>query len=215
MRYPFWIVLVGLWSLACGGGREQAEALDVRIEEPGADEPTPLLHVLDTNGVEVALRRADSELLVPGDREAWSKIGRLFAADCAERALLRERELGREPDDRSWAAVLTARRYANGEVDGRARLSAESAAEATTILGATPDGPPMAAAFAAWFAVADDDTARVWNSIRGGKQTGAASTAALACREHAASVGEGVGELQWQAERLRHYLSDPVNGDED
>ena len=40
---------------------------------------------------------------------------RLFAADCAERALLRERTAGREPDSRSWAAVEVARRYARGE----------------------------------------------------------------------------------------------------
>ena len=40
---------------------------------------------------------------------------RLFACDCAERALSRERDAGREPDPRSWAAVEIARRYARGE----------------------------------------------------------------------------------------------------
>ena len=40
---------------------------------------------------------------------------RLFAADCAEAALLGERACGREPDPRSWAAVDVARRDARGE----------------------------------------------------------------------------------------------------
>ena len=39
---------------------------------------------------------------------------RLFAVDCAERALHRERDAGREPDPRSWAALDVARRYADG-----------------------------------------------------------------------------------------------------
>jgi len=48
---------------------------------------------------------------------------RLFACECAERALNREREQGREPDARSWAAIDAARRYANGEAT-RAELDA-------------------------------------------------------------------------------------------
>ena len=32
---------------------------------------------------------------------------RLFAADCAERALVRQRKAGREPDQRSWEAVAS------------------------------------------------------------------------------------------------------------
>ena len=40
---------------------------------------------------------------------------RLFACACAERALQRERDNGREPDEHSWAAITTARKFANGE----------------------------------------------------------------------------------------------------
>ena len=40
---------------------------------------------------------------------------RLFAVECAERALHRERDAGREPDPRSWAALDVARRYGNGK----------------------------------------------------------------------------------------------------
>jgi len=40
---------------------------------------------------------------------------RLWGCDCAERALLRERDAGREPDPRSWEAVRVSRLYADGE----------------------------------------------------------------------------------------------------
>ena len=50
---------------------------------------------------------------------------RLFAADCAEAALLGGRACGREPDPRSWAAVDVARRFARGEAT-RAELTAAS-----------------------------------------------------------------------------------------
>ena len=40
---------------------------------------------------------------------------RLWGCDCAERALLRERDHGREPDARSWAAIEVARAYSAGE----------------------------------------------------------------------------------------------------
>jgi len=61
---------------------------------------------------------------IPVDDRFWvvlreellsAKIMRLFACDCAERALERERTAGREPDKRSWDAVVVARRYANGK----------------------------------------------------------------------------------------------------
>ena len=40
---------------------------------------------------------------------------RIFACDCAERALLREREAGREPDPSTWDALRVARLYADGK----------------------------------------------------------------------------------------------------
>jgi len=43
-----------------------------------------------------------------------AKTLRLFACDCAERALRRERKARREPDARSWEAIKVARRYARG-----------------------------------------------------------------------------------------------------
>ena len=40
---------------------------------------------------------------------------REFACDCAEHALEREREAGREPDARSWKAIEVARAFIRGE----------------------------------------------------------------------------------------------------
>ena len=45
---------------------------------------------------------------------AWA--ARLFAADCAEAALLGERSCGREPDGESWAVVDAARMYVAGTI---------------------------------------------------------------------------------------------------
>ena len=63
--------------------------------------------------------------------ETWTETSaRLFAADCAERALIRERAAGREPDARSWAAIDAARAYARGEIDDAARAAAWAAERA-------------------------------------------------------------------------------------
>ena len=40
---------------------------------------------------------------------------KLWACDCAERALLREREAGREPDPRSWKGIKVQRAYLDGK----------------------------------------------------------------------------------------------------
>ena len=53
---------------------------------------------------------------------------RLFACECAERALLRERAAGREPHEDSWAAVIVARRYAEGQATEKELMAAQVAA---------------------------------------------------------------------------------------
>ena len=54
-----------------------------------------------------------------------------FACWCAERALLRERDAGREPDPRSWDAVEAKRAWLRGEIDDKALAAAADAAWAT------------------------------------------------------------------------------------
>ena len=88
---------------------------------------------------------------------------RLFAADCAESALLGERVCGREPDPRSWEAVSMARRYANGEISDAvlesARASACAAAWASA--EAAAEAATRAAAWAAAWASAE---AAAWDA---------------------------------------------------
>ena len=69
---------------------------------------------------------------IVGVLEGEERLQRLFACDCAERALQRERDAGREPDMRSWEAVAVSRRYANGQATDEERYAA-----------GTPQGPPQ------------------------------------------------------------------------
>jgi hypothetical protein len=55
---------------------------------------------------------------------------RLWGCDCAERALLRERAQGREPDPRSWEAIAVSRRYANDQATDEELTAARAAARA-------------------------------------------------------------------------------------
>jgi len=111
---------------------------------------------------------------------------RLFACDCTERALKRERKAGREPDERSWKAIIVSRLYANGE----ANLQELAAARAAARDAAWDAGDAAnAAANAAWAAYAADAAANAaWAAAR------AAGDAAYAA------------EIKWQRKRLARYL---------
>jgi hypothetical protein len=112
------------------------------------------------------------ERIDAGDKTVcrWATIGpalttwnertmRLFACDCAERALLRERERGREPDQRSWNSITVARRFANG---GASRQELDAAR--------------ASAGDAAWASAGDAAWAAAWAAT--GATTGAAAWAA-------------------------------------
>ncbi len=75
------------------------------------------------NKVVVARARLVARVTTWTDRSA-----RLFAADCAERALARERAAEREPDARSWAAIQAARDFAEGRISAAAEAAARAAA---------------------------------------------------------------------------------------
>jgi len=64
-----------------------------------------------------------------------ARLLRLFACDCAERALRRVRRAGREPDPRSWEAVKVARRFADGKATAK-QLDAARAAVRDAVLDA-------------------------------------------------------------------------------
>jgi len=89
------------------------------------------------------------------------KMLRLFACDCTERALLREREQGHEPDPRSWAAVEVARRFARGEATVE-ELEAARGTDAGGVAWSIVEDSVMNAAWdAAWDAARD----AAWDSV--------------------------------------------------
>jgi hypothetical protein len=87
---------------------------------------------------------------------------RLFAADCAARALGRERHQGREPDPRSWRAVKVAIRWALG-----LEPSAEWEAAREAVCGVAREAVCgvawMAARDTAWKAARDTAWQAVWD----------------------------------------------------
>jgi hypothetical protein len=88
---------------------------------------------------------------------------RLFAVECAERALTREREQGREPHADSWRACEVARGYAMSEATADEMSAAESAARSAA-RSAAESAAWSAARSAAWSAA--ESAERDWQRGR-------------------------------------------------
>ena len=123
---------------------------------------------------------------------------RLFAADCAERALLRERKAGRKPDARSWAAVQAARDYAEGRIDRTALRAAAAAAYDAYAAAAAAYAAYDAAYAAAYDAYAAADAAHA--------AADAAARAAADALADAVAAAYDDAEREWQGARLLAYL---------
>ncbi len=108
-----------------------------------------------------------------------------FAADCAERALLRERKEGREPDPRCFEAIEAARKFVKDP--------SEENREAARECHCTP-GTAGYVAWAAW----DNRGAANWAAF-------AASSAAHLVGEYQTAVY--VKERKWQSARLRNLIA--------
>lgn len=149
-------------------GRERWSALDMIDELPG-------------RGVSAD----DIFWLVLREKLIDAMILRLFAADCADRALLRERAAGREPAAASWAAVEVARRYARGQAtDAELAAVARATGAAAAVVAA--------AEAAAWEA---------WSALSAGA---AAAWSALSAAAEAAEAWDT--EWAWQVAHLRELL---------
>ena len=131
---------------------------------------------------------------VPDDDRLWAVLHkgviddrtlRLFACDCAERALERERKAGRKPHADSWKVIEVARRFADGKATNEELKAARSAAAAAY----------AAAAYAA--AYADADAAAAAYAAAAYAASNAASNAAAAAY---------AAERRWQVERLVQML---------
>src|SRR3990167_2309553 len=140
--------------------------------------------------------------------EHWNdRNARLFAADCAARALNRWREdfkakrLQQDVDPRSHAAVVIARQLAIGGVDEAAWSAAESAARLaaeSAAWSAAESAARLAAESAAWSA------ARLAATLAA---ESAAGSAAEAAGESAAWSAAWSAEKAWQNDRLFQYLN--------
>ena len=141
----------------------------------------------------------DEDKLAATERTALSRVDlektfRLFAADCAERALKRERKKGREPDARSWAAIVAARDFAEGKITKQDLDAAWKAAKAAA-RGAARD----AALDAAWEAARDDAWDAAWDAA-----WEAAREAAMEAARGSAWEAAREAEQKWQE---RHLLA--------
>ena len=122
----------------------------------GADTLFPLTDLLEVPGLCVPEDALWALQCVPqAEKAACERIARLFSCDCAERALLRERAAGREPDARSFAAIEVARRFAKGEATDEERRNAAAAAAAADAAAAAADA-------AAWRKARDEE--RQWQA---------------------------------------------------
>jgi hypothetical protein len=126
MRLPT-ATVADLWRWGpCGGQDRWGELVDSYEPEPWTaidvlDYRTlPRRWVSDADRLWVVLRPD----LVPG------RVLHEFACVCAERALTREREAGREPDPRTWAAITVKRRWLCGEATDVELAAARDAARA-------------------------------------------------------------------------------------
>jgi len=119
----------------------------------------------------------------------WNeRTARLFACDCAERALA----LVTDPDDRSVDAIRVARLYADGKATDKELFAAWSAASAA-----------VSAAWAATSSVTSSVAVSVAWSVASAAASAAASVAwSAVTRTWAAAVRE------WQTERLFEYLEE-------
>jgi hypothetical protein len=124
----------------------------------------------------------------------------LWAAECAERALLREREAGREPDKRSWKAPEVLRLFADGKATEKQMNAASYAANAASAASNAASYAAYSAANAASYAAYS--AANPANSAAYSAASNAASYAANAANP------ASYAEKQWQASRLNELMDE-------
>jgi hypothetical protein len=165
----------------------------------GRDDPIPLSKVLEVNGLEDALWCLDAT--TTPDKAA--KLARLFACNCAERALpVFERQCpgGQSPRQ----AVETARRYAVGEATCEDLDAAYYAA--WLVVEETPARAAQIAASAAMFTTVRPITVVTQFSSRKAAQAIALKES---CVERPGATGAaGNAEREWQIRKFAEMLEE-------
>lgn len=124
---------------------------------------------------------------------------RLFAADCAVRALIRARESGREPDPRSWEAVRVTRDVALGTATLKELRVAQFASLSASRAAAWSRTQSSSAARSAWFAAATWDASAF-----------SAAKAAKAAEDTLSNSGFVAEERQAQVRRMVELIESGV-----
>ena len=172
--------------------------------------------------LEVAFRNNDGKMVGPRrllvEHADASRELRLFAADCAEHALLRERFVGREPDQRSWDAVEVVRQFARGEISAETLLTAYDAARyatdvvsynvsayyAANAASSAAGGAAAGAAYAVYAAYITAASARV--AYPAVAYNGYSDFASSMGSVSTAAVADQISERAWQSERLNYWM---------
>ena len=150
-----------------------------------------------------------------------------WAADCAERALLRERKAGREPDPPCFEAIEAARRFVKDPTkeNRKAARAAGNAAEAAGDAAWTAGKAAAAAGDAAWTAgnAAEAAVNAAWAAGKAAAAARDAANAAGNAADVASDAAEAAGdaaqiegkdetaayqkERRWQSARLRNLIA--------
>ena len=174
------------------------------IKKYGRDTPITLLQILDSNGMGDLFWALANAVETTPDLD---RILRLFACDCAERALRLERDAGRELDPRSWAAVAVSRQFAVGEATAGELAAAGNAAR---------DVAWNAAGYAAGNVARNVARNVAWNAAGYAAWNAAGSAVRNVAGNAARDVAWAVAwdaERAWQTERLRSAIN-PKAGEE-
>jgi hypothetical protein len=138
---------------------------------------------------------------------------RLFAVDCAERILQRERSAGRELERASWKVVEASRRYARGEIGTTELERAAAEAEATAYASC---GFESYAAYSAFYTAYPNPVKAAKNAAYSARvgvyapyvaapDAGIRDPAAYATAIMMARAG-GAEEHEWQSRRLDYWM---------
>ncbi len=202
-----WIEHTGKLELCKTGLHASEDILDSLQYAPGA--------VMCRVECEGDIVRDTDKLVCTRRRVEWLVDGtsllRLWACDCAERALTREREAGREPDARSWRAIEVARGFAAGTATREELAAASDAAsdaasaawdaarDAASAASAAARAAARAARDAAWAAASD-----AWDAARDAASDAASAASAAACAAASAAAWDAArdAERSWQRDAL-------------
>ena len=171
--------------------------------------PGPIVCRVELSG---SILYGDDKACASHRRVLWmgdaTKALRHFACDVAFETLTNERKQGREPDQRSWNAIVVARKWIEGEATEEERSAAQSAAESaaeSAARSAARSAAESAAESAAWSAAES-----AFSAARSAAFSAARSAAWSAARSAARSAAESAADKRLEALFRKLELGEPL-----